>query len=83
MDHRPPSPSVHGILQTRILEWFAIPFFGGSSHPRDRTRVSYVSCTGRRVLSHKCHLGSPAIREQAHKQPVREKSTRKVGVDSR
>ena len=28
MDHRPPGPSVHGILQARILEWVAIPFFG-------------------------------------------------------
>ena len=30
--------SVHGILQVRILEWAAIPFFGESSWPRDRTR---------------------------------------------
>ena len=27
--------SVHGILQARILEWVAIPFFRGSSRPRD------------------------------------------------
>ena len=27
--------SVHGILQARILEWVAIPFFRGSSWPRD------------------------------------------------
>ena len=26
---------VHGILQARILEWVAFPFFGGSSQPRD------------------------------------------------
>ena len=25
---------------------------GGSSQPRDRTRISYVSCIGRRVLYH-------------------------------
>ena len=31
--------TVHGILQTRILEWVAVPFSGGSSQPRDRTQV--------------------------------------------
>ena len=45
----PPSPSVCGILQTRILEWVAI------SSPRG----SGVSCTGRRILYHWCCLGSP------------------------
>ena len=28
---------VHGILQTRILEWVAFPFSRGSSQPRDQT----------------------------------------------
>ena len=32
--------TVHGILQSRILEWIAFPFSKGSSQPRDRTRVS-------------------------------------------
>ena len=40
MDCRPSGPSVHGILQARILEWVAIPFSRGSSSPRDRTWVS-------------------------------------------
>ena len=31
----PLGSSVHGILQTRILEWVAIPFSRGSSQPRD------------------------------------------------
>ena len=31
MDCSPPGSSVHGILQTRILEWVAIPFSRGSS----------------------------------------------------
>ena len=31
--------TVHGILQTRILEWVAFPFSRGSSQPRDRTQV--------------------------------------------
>ena len=30
-----PGSSVHGILQARILEWVAIPFFRGSSQLRD------------------------------------------------
>ena len=50
--HSPPGSSVHGILQTRILEWVAVPSSGGSSWPRDRTHISCVSCTGRRVLYH-------------------------------
>ena len=32
----------------------------GSSQPRDGTHVSYVCCTGRNVLDHKHHLGSPS-----------------------
>ena len=35
--------SGHGILQTRILEWVAIPFSRGSSLPRDRTPVSCIA----------------------------------------
>ena len=41
MDCSPPSSSVHGILQARILEWFAISFSRGSSRPRDRTEVLF------------------------------------------
>ena len=36
MDCSPPASSVHGTLQARILEWVAIPFFRGSSWPRDQ-----------------------------------------------
>ena len=35
-----PGPSVHGILQARILEWVAVLFSRGPFGPRDRTRVS-------------------------------------------
>ena len=48
----PPGSSVHGILQARILEWVAMPSSRGSSQPRDRTSISYVSCIGRWVLYH-------------------------------
>ena len=40
IDCSPPGSSVHGILQTRILEWVAILFSRGSSQPRDQTHVS-------------------------------------------
>ena len=40
----PPSSAVHGILQTRILEWVAISISRGSSQPRDQTLISCVSC---------------------------------------
>ena len=42
-----PGSSVHGILQARILEWGAMPSSRGPSQPRDQTRISYVSCTGK------------------------------------
>ena len=32
-----------GILQARILEWFAISFSRESSRPRDQTKVCFVS----------------------------------------
>ena len=35
--------TVNGILQARILEWVAFPFFRISSQPRDRTQVSYIA----------------------------------------
>ena len=47
MDCSPPRSSVYGILQTRILEGVAMPSSRGSSPPRVRTYISYVSCTGR------------------------------------
>ena len=43
MDCSPPSSSVCGILQARILEWVAIPFSRGPSRPRDRTWVSCIA----------------------------------------
>ena len=40
MDFSPPSSSVHGIFQARILERVAISFFRRPSWPRDQTLVS-------------------------------------------
>ena len=41
MDYSPPDSSVHGILQARILELFAMPSSRGSSQPRDHTQAWY------------------------------------------
>ena len=59
MHSSPPGSSVHGILQARILEWVAISSSRRSSQPRDQTHISYVSCIGKRILSHQHHLWSP------------------------
>ena len=56
VDCSPPGYLVHGILQARIMEWVAISFSWGSFQPRNCT---HVSCIGRQVLYHWCHLGSP------------------------
>ena len=56
MDYNPPGSSLHGILQARILEWVAMPFFRGSSQPRDGTHTSYVFCS-----VHQGPMGSPSL----------------------
>ena len=38
MDCNPPDSSFDGILEARILEWFAISFFRSSSQPRYGTQ---------------------------------------------
>ena len=43
MDCSPPVSSVHGILQTRILEWVVMLSFRVSSQPRDWTPVSCIA----------------------------------------
>ena len=52
MDCSLPGSSVHGILQASILECVAMPSSRGSSWPRDRTYISYVSCIGTWVPYH-------------------------------
>ena len=61
-DCSPPSSSVHGILQARILEWLAIPFSRESSWPRDWTwvfciagRFFFTVWTTREALPHRPH----------------------------
>ena len=48
MDCNLPDPSVHGILQARILEWVAMLSSRGSSQPRDQT---HGSCTAGRFFT--------------------------------
>ena len=55
MDYSLPGSSVHGNFQARILEWFAISFFRGSSWPRDPTGVS---CTAG-IFYRLSYQGSP------------------------
>ena len=43
MDYSPPGSSIHGILQTGILQWVTISFSRRSSQPRDWTCISYIA----------------------------------------
>ena len=45
-------------FQAGIVEWVAFSSSRGSSPLWDWTHVSCISCIGRRVLYHECHLGS-------------------------
>ena len=64
MDCSLPGSSVHGILQARILEWVAMPSSKGSSQPRHRICVSYISCIGRQPPGKPniCTLWNPFLR---------------------
>ena len=55
-----PHGLVHGILQARILEWVACPFFRGFSQPRD-LNPSLPCC--RQILYQLNHKRSPRILE--------------------
>ena len=49
MDCSLPGPSVHGILQARILEWASMPSSKGSSWIRNEKLICYVSYIGRQI----------------------------------
>ena len=51
--------TVHGILQTRILEWVAFPFSGGSSQPRSKTQFSCIAGRFFFFFFQLSHRGSP------------------------
>ena len=71
-----------GILQERILEWAATPSSRGSSQPRDRTHVSYISYIGRQVLYYQCYLCSLITHcdrcQKGRKQDVKTENIREV-----
>ena len=67
LDCSPQGSSVHGILQARILEWVAIPFFRGSSQPRGQT---WVSCPAGRFFYHLSHLSSVQFNSVAQLCPT-------------
>ena len=51
MDYSLPASSIHEILQTRILEWIAMPSTRGSSRLRNQTCISYVVfCLGKCII---------------------------------
>ena len=51
MGYSLPGSSVHGIFQTRILEWVAMASSRGSSRLRDGTCVFFISCLVRQVVT--------------------------------
>ena len=59
MDCSPPSSSVHGILQTRILEGLPCPPPGNLPHLGIQP-TSCISCIDSQIIYHLCHLGSPS-----------------------
>ena len=61
MDCSPPGSSVHGTSQARILEWVVNSFSRGSSQPKGRTYISYISFIGRQVFTTSATWEAPLI----------------------
>ena len=57
-DYSLPDSSVHGILQSRTLEWVPMPSSRGSSWPRDQT---WVSCIVGRFFTVWATRGNPTM----------------------
>ena len=51
MDYTPPGPSVHGILQARILEWVAISFSSVEIKKKKKAFLSHIDAVVTRALS--------------------------------
>ena len=95
VDCSPPGSSVRGMSQARIPVRVATSYSKGSSCPRVRTRVSCVSCTGRRVLSAappgtpfspspltvRHHLGTVSALRHPRPSPGEDPLSRKRGKD--
>ena len=74
MDCSSPDFSVHGILQTSVLEWIAIPFSRGTSQPRDWTLVSCVAGTLFTVWATGKSLMLLELKKELHNQKTELKS---------
>ena len=64
---------VHGILQTRMLEWVAVPSSRRFSWPTNRTRVSCVSLIAGEFFTHWAIWEAPivhAIRKEKIGSPI-------------
>ena len=70
MGYNPPGSFVHGISQTRILEWVAISFFRGSSQPKDWTQVS---CTAGIFFTNWATREAPKIPQRQRNGKMKEK----------
>ena len=70
MDCSPSDSSVHGILQTRILEWVAMPSSRGSSQPQGSNRSLLHPLHWRWVLYFEYHLGNPMSHDSSLKPSV-------------
>ena len=66
LDCGPEGSSVHGIFQSRILEWVAISYSRGSSQPRDQTHISHIPHIGRLILYHLNKHSNYHIGEKTH-----------------
>ena len=73
---------VHGILQTRILEWFAMPFSRGSSRPRDQTCTSCGSCIAEGFFTAKQPGSADAEHRQHQPHPEIELGSPALQADS-
>ena len=63
MDSNLPGSSVHGIFQSRILGWVAMPSSRGSSQPRDWSQVSFIAGHS----SPLSHWGKPSLAWSGYK----------------
>ena len=70
-DFRLTGPSVHGILQERILENTATSFSRGSSWPKDQTQVSCTVATRE----------TPSLQHSSHSQMVSHPSTNQANPE--
>ena len=61
--YSPPGSSAHEVFLARTVEWIAVSYSRGSSWPRDGACIPCISCTGKWILHHWQHRGSPPTGE--------------------